>query len=62
MGEIFSRMLKNMLGSYGILRTKKSHFCPKYLGTSWKNPDAEKKIGHFENFYFAQKFQTPYEG
>jgi hypothetical protein len=62
LGEFFSRMPKNMLGSCGILRTKKSYFCPKYLGPSWKNPDAQKKLGILRIFYFAQNFQTPYEG
>jgi hypothetical protein len=61
LGKKNSRMPKNMLGSYGILRTKKSHFCPKYLGTSWKNPDAKKQLGSLRIFYFAQKFQTLYE-
>jgi hypothetical protein len=50
-------MLKNMSGSYGILRTKKSHFCPKYLGTSWENPDAQKSLGILRIFILPKNFR-----
>jgi hypothetical protein len=50
-------MLKYMLGSYGILRTKKSHFCPKHLGTSWKSPDAQNKLGILRIFILRKNFR-----
>jgi hypothetical protein len=37
-GESFSWMPKNMLGSYGIVRTKKKSFLPKIFGHLLEKP------------------------